>query len=142
MCVQIRTMSSKDLQIFCLFKTQSCFAALKRCWFFVSWLPAALPVQLQRGFDFWFCHSNIDSIFQFYFSWCFCGTFGCIYKLGWQVAEITEAIFAHIITPITCAIIWTMCAGGKFKLSWPSEGVFLHKQFWKHKLSNKAYFCG
>lgn len=126
----------QDAELLCSIKTVLHF-------FFFSWLPAVLPVRSQKRF--WFlalCHSNIDSIFWFSFSWCFCGTFSWIYKLGWQFVEVTGAKFAHVITPITCAIMWTMCTGEQFNFSWSSVGAFLHKQFWKCKLSNEAYFCG
>lgn len=95
-----------------------------------SWLPAVLSLMLQKRF--WFptpCHSSTDSIFCFSFSCSLSGTFRWIYKLRWQFAQITGAKFAHVITPIACAIIWTMCTGEQFNLSWSSVGAFLHKQF-------------
>lgn len=90
------------------FKSSSFFYPFKTLMLYslFPWLPAVLSFRLQERF--WFptlCHSSINFIFCFSFSWCFPGTCSWFHKLRWQFAQTTGVKFARVITLIVRAII-------------------------------------
>lgn len=87
------------------------------------------PLGCRKGFDFSLSHCDIDSIFWFLFSWCFCGTFSWVYKIRMAICWNHWSKFGPCNYPIACAITRTMCTGKQSSFSWTSVGAFLHSNF-------------
>lgn len=110
----------KDWELLCSIKTVlHLFPDSQQC----------CPLGCRKGFDFSLSHCDIDSIFWFLFSWCFCGTFSWVYKIRMAICWNHWSKFGPCNYPIACAITRTMCTGKQSSFSCTSVGTFLHSNF-------------